>query len=149
MVLASLLASVLGAVLVHAGCKLGPVLQEVLHALQQRHSFLFAAGLLLVKITLSKTLLAGKARKLHLERQHFRPARKMHTATQIPPMELPSVAMVYNFKASETVQCVCVCVCTERRCCWRNWATKQCTHTEVLPGAVVVIWSGNGGIVPI
>lgn len=104
------LASVLGAVLVHAGCKLGPVLQEVLHALQQRHSFLFAAGLLLVKITLSKTLLAGKARKLHLERQHFRPARKMHTATQIPPMELPSVAMVYNFKASETVQCVCVCV---------------------------------------
>lgn len=104
------LASVLGAVLVHAGCKLGPVLQEVLHALQQRHSLLFAAGLLLVKITLSKTLLAGKARKLHLERQHFRPARKMHTATQIPPMELPSVAMVYNFKASETVQCVCVCV---------------------------------------
>lgn len=142
------LASVLGAVLVHAGCKLGPVLQEVLHALQQRHSLLFAAGLLLVKITLSKTLLAGKARKLHLERQHFRPARKMHTATQIPQWNCLQLQWCTTSRLLKQFS-VCVCVCTERRCCWRNWATKQRTHTEVLPGAVVVIWSGNGGIVPI
>lgn len=105
------LASVLGAVLVHAGCKLGPVLQEVLHALQQRHSFLFAAGLLLVKITLSKTLLAGKARKLHLERQHFRPARKMHTATQIPQWNCLQLQWCTT---SRLLKQFSVCVCVQR-----------------------------------